>query len=345
MNTDKRTEISTLGEFRLIEKLTSEFKPQHSSTIQGVGDDAAVLEYNEDKYSLVTTDMLLEGVDFDLTYFPLKHLGYKAIVASCSNIYAMNGTPTSATVAIGVSAKFSVEDLEELYSGIRAACDDYGIDLVGGDTRASMTGLAITITTIGEVGKDKIVRRDGAKLHDLICITRDLGAAFLGLKLLEREKIALGGVKNGQPKFDGYEYLLRRQLKPEARRDVIEELAAQEIIPTSMIDISDGLASELLHICKNSKCGARIYLERMPIARETYKLAEELHLDPVTAALNGGDDHELLFTVPLALQEKVAQLGYGVEIIGHITEESTGAALVTPDGSTIELKAQGFHGN
>ncbi len=345
MNTDKRTEISTLGEFRLIDKLTADFTPTHSSTIQGPGDDSAIIDNGTDQYTLLSTDMLLEGVDFDLTYFPLKHLGYKAVVVSCSNIYAMNGTPTGITVAIGVSAKFAVEDLEELYSGIRAACDDYGIDLLGGDTRASMTGLAITISTVGCVDKDKITRRNGAHLHDLICITRDLGAAFMGLKLLEREKIALGGVQNGQPKFDGYEYLLRRQLKPSARRDVIEELAAQGIVPTSMIDISDGLASELLHICQASKCGARIYLERMPIARETYKLAEELHLDPVTAALNGGDDHELLFTVPLAMQEQIAQLGYGVEIIGHITEADTGAALVTPDGSTIELKAQGFHGN
>ena len=345
MNTDKRTEISTLGEFRLIEKLTSEFTSTRNTTILGPGDDAAIIDNGTDNYTLLSTDMLLEGVDFDLTYFPLKHLGYKAVVVSCSNIYAMNGTPTGITVAIGVSAKFAVEDLEELYSGIRAACEDYGIDLLGGDTRASMTGLAITISTVGSVDKSKIVRRNGAQQHDLICITRDLGAAFLGLKLLEREKIALGGLQNGQPKFDGYEYLLRRQLKPSARRDVIEELASQGIVPTSMIDISDGLASELLHICRSSKCGARIYLERMPIARETYKLAEELHLDPVTAALNGGDDHELLFTVPIALQEQISQLGYGVEIIGHITDESTGAALVTPDGSTIELKAQGFHGN
>ncbi len=345
MNTDKRTEISTLGEFGLIDHLTAEFTPKNSSTILGPGDDAAIIDNGTDKYTLLTSDMLLEGVDFDLTYFPLKHLGYKAVIVGCSDIYAMNGTPTGITISIGVSAKFAVEDLEDLYSGIRAACEDYGIDLLGGDTRASVTGLAIGVSVVGVVDKERVVRRSGAKLHDLICITRDLGSAFLGLKLLEREKMALNGVQNGQPKFEGYEYLLRRQLKPAARRDVVEELAAQGIVPTSMIDLSDGLASELLHVCRSSKCGARIYLERMPIARETHKLAEELHLDPVTAALNGGDDHELMFTVPLDMQERIMQFGYGVEVIGHITEESTGAALVTPDGNTIPLKAQGFHGN
>lgn len=345
MNTDKRTEIATLGEFGLIDRLTEPFGTSNPSTIKGPGDDAAVLDTGGDAYTLLSTDMLLEGVDFDLTYFPLKHLGYKSVVVGCSDIYAMNGRPTGITVSIGVSAKLSVENLDELYEGIRAACEDYGIDLLGGDTRASVTGLVISISTVGTVDKDKITYRNGAKLHDLICITRDLGSAYLGLKLLEREKIALQGVQNAQPKFEGYEYLLRRQLKPEARRDVIEELAAQGIVPTSMIDLSDGLASELLHICRSSKCGARIYLERMPIAREVNKLAEEMHLDPVTAALNGGDDHELLFTVPLAMQDKLMQFGYGVEVIGHITEESTGAALVTPDGTTIALKAQGFHGN
>lgn len=345
MNSDKRTEIASLGEFGLIDRLTEPFTPQNTSTVKGPGDDAAVIDTGSEEYTLLSTDMLLEGVDFDLVYFPLKHLGYKAVVVGCSDIYAMNGRPTGITVSIGVSAKFSVENLEELYAGIRAACADYGIDLLGGDTRASVTGLVISVSTVGVVGKDKVVYRNGAKLHDLICITRDLGAAYLGLKLLEREKIALNGVRNAQPRFEGYEYLLRRQLKPEARRDVVEELAAQGIVPTSMIDLSDGLASELLHICRASKCGARIYLERMPIAREVHTLAEEMHLDPVTAALNGGDDHELLFTVPLALQDKLLQFGYGVEVIGHITEESTGAALVTPDGATIALKAQGFHGN
>ncbi|MBQ8863932.1 MAG: thiamine-phosphate kinase [Rikenellaceae bacterium] len=345
MNTDKRTEIATLGEFGLIDHLTEPFVARNASLVKGPGDDAAVIDTGADDYTLLSTDMLLEGVDFDLTYFPLKHLGYKAVVVGCSDIYAMNGHPTAITVSIGVSAKLSVEDLDDLYSGIRAACDDYGIDLAGGDTRASVTGLVISISTVGRVAKEKVTYRSGAQLHDLICITSDLGAAYLGLKLLEREKIALGGVPNAQPRFEGYEYLLRRQLKPVARREVIMELEAQGIVPTSMIDLSDGLASELLHVCRQSKCGARIYLERIPIAREVHTLAEELHIDPVTAALNGGDDHELMFTVPLAMQDKVMQFGYGVEVIGHITEESMGAALVTPDGSNIALKAQGFHGN
>lgn len=342
---ETRTEIARLGEFGLIRELTAPFTVRNSGTVMGPGDDAAVLLPCPacPEYTLLTTDLLLEGIHFDLTYFPLKHLGYKTVVIGCSDIYAMNGTPRQMTLSLGVSAKFSVEQLRELYEGVRAACDDYGIDLAGGDTSSSLTGLTLGITVIGSVAREKIVYRNGAKLNDLICITGDLGAAYMGLHLLEREKRALAGVKDPQPRFSGYEYLLRRQLKPSARREVIEELDAAGIVPTSMIDLSDGLASDLLHICKQSRCGARIYLDRLPIARETYRLAEELHADPVVAALNGGDDHELLFTVPLSLQEQVMRLG-GIDVIGHITAEETGVALTTPDGSDIPVTAQGHTG-
>lgn len=339
----KRTEIATLGEFGLIDRLTKDSKKQNSSTILAAGDDAAVIDSGAtDYYTLFTTDMMLEGINFNLTYFPFKHLGYKAVVVGCSDIYAMNGTPEQITIALGISSKLSVENLDDFYEGAKAACSDYGIDLAGGDTNASLTGFTIAISVIGKVRKNIITYRSGAKINDLICITRDLGSAYMGLKLLERERMALQGLSNPKPQFEGYEYLLRRQLKPEARRDVIEALAEENIVPTSMIDISDGLASEMLHICRASKCGARIYLDRIPIAKETNALAEEMHIDPVTAALNGGDDHELLFTVPLTIQEKVMRIGYGVEVIGHITADGTGAALVTPDGGTIQLKAQGF---
>ena len=340
-----RTEIAELGEFGLIQELTAPFTAKNPDTIMGPGDDAAVLLPCDScqEYTLLTTDLLLEGIHFDLTYFPLKHLGYKAVVIGCSDIYAMNGTPHQMTLSLGVSAKFSVEQLRELYKGVRTACDDYGIDLVGGDTSASLTGLTLSVTVTGRVARDKIVYRHGAKLNDLICITGDLGAAYMGLHLLEREKRALKGVKDPHPHFEGYEYLLRRQLKPSARREVIEELTAAGIVPTAMIDLSDGLASDLLHICKQSHCGARIYLDRLPIARETYQLADELHADPVVAALNGGDDHELLFTVPLSLQEQIMRVG-GIDIIGHITAEETGVALTTPDGSDIAITAQGHMG-
>jgi thiamine-monophosphate kinase len=358
-----RTEISELGEFGLIDRLTGSIATANSSTVKGIGDDAAVMDFSNSpsakadgnesaEYSshrglkpsevLFSSDMLMEGVDFDLTYFPLSHLGYKTVTVGVSDILAMNGLPTQLTLSLGVSAKLSVEDLEEFYAGARKACEELGCDIVGGDTTASVTGLAIAVSVVGTVARDKIAYRGGARENDLICITRDLGAAYLGLHLLEREKRALKGVDNPQPRFEGYEYLLERQLKPRARRDVVDALAAENIVPTSMIDISDGLASDLLQITRASGVGARIYLDRLPIARETYKLAEELHIDPVVAALNGGDDHELLFTVPLSMQERVASLGLGVEIVGHITAASSGAALVTPDGEEIALKAQGF---
>lgn len=285
--------------------------------------------------------IMLEGIDFDLTYFPLKHLGYKAVTVAISDILAMNARPEQLLVSLGVSSKMSVEALDDLYEGIRFACREYGVDLVGGDTRASLTGLVIGVTAVGRARRDVITYRSGARFNDLICITGNLGAAYMGLQLLEREKRVLSDVKNPEPQFGGYEYLLQRYLKPRARKDIIDLLAAEKIVPTSMIDITDGLASEVLQICKASKCGARIYLDRIPLAKQTSALAEEMHADPVVAALNGGEDYELMFTVPLAMQEQVMQLGV-VDIVGHITRESTGAYLVTPDGSDIKLRAQGF---
>lgn len=343
MNDKKRTEIAELGEFGLIERLTAGFAALNPSTVTGPGDDAAVIgKKGAREYTLLTSDMLLEGVGFDLTYFPLRHLGYKTVTVGCSDILAMNGLPSQLTLSLGVSAKLSVEDLEEFYAGVWTACEELGVDVAGGDLTASVTGLAVCVSVLGSVAKGRITYRSGARINDLICITGDLGAAYMGLHLLEREKRSLAGSPNPEPRFAGYEYLLERQLKPRARKDVIDALAAGEIVPTSMIDISDGLASDLIQICRASHCGARIYLDRLPIARETHSLTEELHIDPVVAALNGGDDHELLFTVPLAMQERVMRLGLGVEVIGHITAEDTGAALVTPDGGSVALKAQGF---
>lgn len=324
----------------MIDRLTGAFYARHPQTLKGAGDDAAVIDTGK-ALTLVSTDLLLEGIHFDLTYTPLAHLGYKTVVAGISDIYAMNGTPKQITVSIGISARFALEQVEELYKGIKIACDKYEVDLVGGDTTASLTGLTISITAVGEAVKEKIVYRSGAKEHDLICVTGDLGSAYLGVKLLDREKRVLDGVENPKPKFEGYEYLLQRQLKPEAQKLAVEEMDKNGIVPTAMIDLSDGLASDLLQICKASKTGARIYLERIPIAKETFALAEELNIDPVVAALNGGDDYELLFTVPLAKQNEIANIP-GAEIIGHIVPESKGAALTTPDGQEIALSAPGF---
>lgn len=341
MSEKKRTEIAELGEFGLIDHLTKEFTVKNKSTLCGVGDDAAVVAAGRDAAVVVTTDTLLEGIDFDLTYFPLKHLGYKAVTVGVSDVLAMNAQPEQIMISLGVSSKLPVEALDDLYEGIKFACDEMDIDMVGGDTTASMTGLVINITTIGRAKRKAISYRSGAQFNDLICITGNLGAAYMGLHLLEREKRVLKGIDNPEPQFKGYEYLLQRYLKPRARKDIIDALAAEGIVPTSMIDISDGLASEVLQICKASKCGARIYLDRIPIAKQTSQFAEELHADPVVAALNGGNDYELMFTVPLAMQEKIMSLGL-VDVVGHITRESTGAYLVTPDGSDIKLRAQGF---
>ena len=341
MTQKKRTEIAELGEFGLIDHLTKDFTATNKNTLRGVGDDAAVIKAGREDAVVVTTDSLLEGVDFDLTYFPLKHLGYKAVTVGVSDILAMNALPEQVMISLGVSSKLPVEALDDLYEGIKFACDELGVDMVGGDTTASMTGLVINITTIGRAKRKAIAYRSGAQFNDLICITGNLGAAYMGLHLLEREKRVLKDVQNPEPQFSGYEYLLQRYLKPRARKDIIEALAEEKIVPTSMIDISDGLASEVLQICKASKCGARIYLDRIPIAKQTSALAEEMHADPVVAALNGGNDYELMFTVPLAMQEQVMRLGL-VDVVGHITRESTGAYLVTPDGSDIKLRAQGF---
>ena len=334
----KRTEIAELGHFGLIDRLTEGVEVSNGSTVVGVGDDAAVIDAG-DKYMLLSTELFMEGVHFDLTYFPLKHLGYKVVVAAMSDIIAMNGTPRQLTVSLGVSARFAVEHLEELYEGVKFACEEYGIDLVGGDTSASINGLTIGVTAVGEVAKERLVRRSGAKKNDLVCITSDLGAAYMGLHLLERERIALDGHPNPTPDFEGHEYILRRWLKPDLRLDVIKALEAEGIVPTSMIDITDGLASDALQLCKASGCGIRLYLERIPIAAETRAMAEELNADPIVAMLNGGDDYELMFTVPLEMQEKVLRFG-GVDVIGHMTER--GAVLVTPEGGELPLTAPGF---
>ena len=341
MTQKKRTEIAELGEFGLIDHLTRNATTSSKHTLRGVGDDAAVVAAGRDDATVISTDTLLEGIDFDLTYFPLKHLGYKAVVVGGSDILAMNAQPEQVMISIGVSSKLSVEALDDLYEGVDFACKELGVDLVGGDTTASVTGLVINITAIGRAKRKALSYRSGAQFNDLICLTGNLGAAYLGLQLLEREKRVLKDVTNPEPQFAGYEYLLQRYLKPRARKDIVDILAEEKIVPTSMIDISDGLASEVLQICKASKCGARIYLDRIPIAKQTTALAEEMHIDPVVAALNGGGDYELLFTVPLAMQEQVMRLGV-VDIVGHITRETTGAYLVTPDGSDIKLRAQGF---
>lgn len=343
MNTTKRTEISSLGEFGLIDHITQGITPTNKETVKGIGDDAAILSFEGDVETLVSSDLLMEGVHFDLTYFPLRHLGYKAVVANISDIYAMNGTPKQITVSLALSRKFCIEDVEELYSGIKLACNRYGVDLIGGDTTSSLTGLAISITAIGTAAKGTAVKRDGAKETDLICVTGNLGAAYMGLQLLEREKIVADG-KDVQPDFQGKEYILERQLKPEARNEIIEKLREENIRPTSMIDISDGLSSELMHICKQSGVGCRIYEERIPIDYQTAIMAEELNMNVITCALNGGEDFELLFTVPIADHEKVAAMK-DVRVIGHIVSDSMGLALITRDGVEMELKAQGWTPN
>lgn len=334
-------EISQLGEFGLIDRLTKELPTVNPSTLRGVGDDCAVLR-NRDADTLVTTDLLLEGVHFDLTYVPLKHLGYKSAVVNFSDVYAMNGTPRQITVSLGISRRFTVEHIEELYSGIRLACGIYGVDIVGGDTTSSRQGLVISITCIGEAEPDKIVTRSGAGDTDLICVSGDLGAAYMGLQLLEREKVASAGQKDFVPDFGGKEYLVERQLKPEARRDIVRELAEAGVVPTAMMDISDGLSSELMHICRDSGVGCRIYEERIPVDYQTAVMAEELDMNVTTAALNGGEDYELLFTVPLHCHDKIKDLP-GIKEIGHTTKPDLGCAMITRDGAEIPLRAQGWN--
>lgn len=337
----QQTEISSLGEFGLIDRLTNDLTINNDSTRRGVGDDCAVMRYS-DTDVLVTTDLLLEGVHFDLTYVPLKHLGYKAAVVNISDICAMNATPRQLTVSLGISQRFTVEHIEALYDGIKTACKVYGVDVVGGDTTASRQGLVISITCIGDALPDEIVYRDGAHDTDLICVSGDLGAAYMGLQLLEREKVASAGQKDFKPDFAGKEYLVERQLKPEARLDIVKAMREAGIKPTAMMDISDGLSSELLHICKASHAGCRVYEDRIPIDYQTAVMAEELNMNLVTAALNGGEDYELLFTVPLHAHEAVSKLK-GVSVIGHITKEELGCALITRDEAEITLKAQGFN--
>lgn len=335
------TEISSLGEFGLIDRITKGIQLRNASSLTGVGDDAAVLSY-PDADVLVTTDLLLEGVHFDLTYVPLKHLGYKSAVVNFSDIYAMGGTPRQITVSLGLSSRFTVEHIETLYDGIRLACEVYGVDLVGGDTSASRQGLVISVTCIGDVAKGQAVKRSGAKDTDLICVSGDLGAAYMGLQLLEREKAASAGMKDFQPDFAGKEYLVERQLKPEARKDIVAELAKAGVKPTAMMDVSDGLSSELLHICKASGCGCRVYEDRIPIDYQTALMAEELNMNLVTAAMNGGEDYELLFTVPLTDHEKVEKMP-GIKVIGYITKPDLGCAMVTRDGQEMQLRAQGWN--
>lgn len=338
---EQQTEISTIGEFGLVDRITGGISHVNASTIAGVGDDAAVLCY-PDSEVLVSTDLLVEGIHFDLTYVPLKHLGYKAAVVNFSDIYAMNGTPRQITVALGISSRFTVEHIEQLYAGIRLACEIYGVDLVGGDTTSSRSGLVISVTCIGDVPKEKVVMRSGARDTDLICVSGDLGAAYMGLQLLEREKNVGAGDKDFVPQFEGKEYLIERQLKPEARRDIIAALDRAGIVPTAMMDVSDGLSSELIHICKASNCGCRIYEERIPIDYQTAVMAEEVNMNLVTAALNGGEDYELVFTAPLHYHETLSKME-GVKVIGHITRPELGCALVTRDGVEMRLLAQGFN--
>ena len=341
MQETNRTEIATLGEFGLIKRLTENIQIQNPESQYGIGDDAAVLEFGAQQ-TLVTTDLLMEGVHFDLVYTPLKHLGYKSAIVNFSDIYAMNGTPKQITVSLAVSKRFCIEDLEQFYEGLQLACQLHGVDIVGGDTTSSVTGLAISITCIGVADKERIVYRNGAKETDLICVSGDLGAAYMGLQLLEREKAVFEGQKEANPDFAGKEYLLERQLKPEARKDIIEALAKEGILPTSMIDISDGLSSELMHICTQSHTGCRIYEDRIPIDYQTAVMAEELNMNVTTCALNGGEDYELLFTVPLTSHDKVAAMK-GVKVIGHITKPELGLGLITRDGQEFELKAQGWN--
>ena len=352
------SEIATIGEFGLIKRLTEDIKLVCPTTKKGVGDDCAVIAREEGMQTLVTTDLLMEGVHFDLTYMPLSHLGYKAVMVNLSDIYAMNGKPEQITVSLALSKRFSIEDMDALYEGMKLACQQHNVDIVGGDTTSSLTGLAISITAIGKARPENIAYRNGAHETDLICVSGNLGAAYMGLQLLEREKAiynqqladaqksgnkdALEQLKVAQPDFSGKEYLLERQLKPEARKDIVESLAKEGIKPTSMIDISDGLSSELMHICSQSHTGCRVYEEKIPLDYQTAVMAEELNMNVSTCALNGGEDYELLFTVPITEHEKVSQIE-DVHVIGYITKEQLGCALITRDGSEFELKAQGWN--
>ena len=335
------TQLDELGEFGLIDQITADFPLRNASSLKGVGDDAAVIDHAGMR-TLVSVDMLIEGIHFDMTYCPLKHLGYKAAVSNFSDIYAMNGTPTQIVVGLGVSSRFSVEALDELYAGIRLACERYNVDMVGGDTTSSKTGLVISITVIGMAKDEDIVYRSGAKKNDLLCVTGDLGGAYIGLLILEREKAEFLSNPNMQPQLKGMDYVLERQLKPEARKDVVEQLKTLGIKPTSMIDISDGLASEILHLCKESGVGCQLYEERIPIDPTTDKMAKEFQIVPSVAALSGGEDYELLFTIDQKDYEKIKTISADVTVIGYMTDDKGIAEMITPDGHVIPIKAQGW---
>jgi len=337
----KITEIAELGEFGLIDQITKDIKIKHKNTLKGVGDDAAVIDYGN-TCSVVTTDLLIEGIHFNLIYTPLKHLGYKAIVVNLSDVYAMNAIPKQITVSIAISKKFAVDHIEEIYEGVKLACEIYNIDLVGGDTSSSLTGLAISVTAIGEANKKDIVYRSTAQNTDIICVTGSLGGAYMGLQLLEREKEIFTANPGTQPQLEGYDYILQRQLKPEARKDIVELLKELIITPTAMIDISDGLSSELLHICKNSNVGCKIFQDKIPIDLNTEKMAKEFKMEPLTAAFNGGEDYELLFTVNVNDFDKIKDHAL-IHPIGHITDKKHGAVLITQAGQAIPLQAQGWN--
>lgn len=341
MSEENKTELKELGEFGLIDTLTNDIKLQNESSIYGVGDDAAVIARNENEYSLFSTDMLVEGIHFNLMYTPLKHLGYKSVVVNLSDIYAMNGKAEQITVSIAVSSRFPKEAIEEIYDGIKLACKKYKVDLVGGDTTSSLSGLIISVSAIGKVNKEKVVYRNGAKEKDLLVVTGDLGAAYLGLQVLEREKQVFKANPDIQPDLDGFDYLLERQLKPEARKDIVELLEKLDVKPTSMIDISDGLASEIFHLCKQSKLGANIYDEKLPIDSKVSTTAIDFNIDPATCVLNGGEDYELLFTISQNDFDKIKGNPH-LSVIGYMTAENSGKYFIDKQGSAIELKAQGW---
>lgn len=336
------TPLESLGEFGLIERLTQSFAPLHPTTLKAIGDDAAVTQPVRGRQQLLTTDMLLEGVHFDLAYVPLMHLGYKAVVVNLSDIYAMNGTPYGITVAIGMSNRFTVEALEELYAGIRLACETYNVDLLGGDTCSSRQGLVLSITAVGDVEEGRAVYRNGAKPTDLICVSGDLGGAYAGFLVLDREKKVFLENPEIQPDLNDFDYVVSRQLKPEARKDMVEFLRQHDILPTAMIDISDGLASELHHICRQSGCGAAIYSDKLPIDFQTISVAESFDISPVAFATNGGEDYEMLFTVPISAYESL-KAAEGISIIGHITPDAGMVRLMYGDGSAADLKAEGWN--
>jgi len=335
-----RIELNELGEFGLIKHLTQTIEVKNKSTVQGIGDDAAVIDHGK-LQTVVTTDMLVENIHFDLTYSPIKHLGYKAVVANLSDVLAMNASPTQITVSIALSNRFSLEAIEELYAGIKLACKNYGVDLIGGDTTSSVAGLVISITALGEVDKKELVKRSTAQENDLVCVSGDLGAAYMGLQVLEREKAVFKENPNMQPELTGHDYILERQLKPEARADVIQHLKKLDIMPTSMIDISDGLASELLHLCDQSNLGCSLYEEKIPIDHTTYNTAIDFNLDPTVCALSGGEDYELLFTISQKDHDKIKE-DSAISIIGHMSDVKAGHNLITKDGQQFALTAQGW---